>query len=332
MVDTKFFKPVAAIITGGTLTSSVTVVSDDDPTVASPTGLFVAGIHRVTLPSYTDGDGGMFHLDNRGRLLVSTGESGLTADVETDQDPAPATPIGNFIVMKFESILPTYAAGDAVTLHSDNRGRLLVSMGEGVLSADVETDQDPAPATPIGSFVVMKYEATLPTYVAGDAAAMHSGSRGRLFVTTVDPVSGNTADIGTEDSAGPANPVGTFPLGLFRATLPAYTDGDSANLHTDINGRLLNRPAPAATGTATSVAGSASNVTLLAANTARIGGTIFNDSSADLFVKLGATASATSFTIKMATDGYFVVPANYTGIIDGIWGSATGDARITEIT
>lgn len=238
MVDTKFFKPVAAIITGGSLTTSVTVVTDDTAAPAAPIALFVAAVHRTTLPTYTSGDGGILHLDNRGRLLVSIGESSLTADVETDQDPAPVAPIGTFVVMKFESTLPTYTAGDAVTLHSDNRGRLLVSMGEGVLSADVETDQDPAPATPIGSFVVTKFESTLPTYVAGDAATLHSGSRGRLFVTTVDPVSGNTADVGTDDSAGPANPVGTFSMALYRTALPTYTAGDVANLHVEEDGRL----------------------------------------------------------------------------------------------
>lgn len=87
-----------------------------------------------------------------------------------------------------------------------------------------------------------------------------------------------------------------------------------------------------ATATVTSVAGSASSVTLLASNTSRQGATIFNDSTATLYVKLGATASTTSFTVKMATDDYFEVPFSYTGVIDGIWSSATGNARITELT
>ena len=49
-------------------------------------------------------------------------------------------------------------------------------------------------------------------------------------------------------------------------------------------------------------------------------------------MKLGATASATSFTAKLSPDGYYEVPFNYTGIIDGLWASATGNARITELT
>jgi len=51
-----------------------------------------------------------------------------------------------------------------------------------------------------------------------------------------------------------------------------------------------------------------------------------------LDLKLGATASISSFTVKMQTDSYYEVPFGYTGIIDGVWDSATGSARVTDIT
>lgn len=35
---------------------------------------------------------------------------------------------------------------------------------------------------------------------------------------------------------------------------------------------------------------------------------------------------------KIATNGYWGVPAFYNGIIDGIWSSANGSARVTEIS
>lgn len=82
----------------------------------------------------------------------------------------------------------------------------------------------------------------------------------------------------------------------------------------------------------TSVGSSASNVTLLAANTLRYGAAIFNDSTQVLFVKLGATASSSSYTVKMQPNTYYEVPFGYTGIIDGIWASANGNARVTELT
>lgn len=83
--------------------------------------------------------------------------------------------------------------------------------------------------------------------------------------------------------------------------------------------------------TVTSVAGSATNVTLLAANAARRGAAVFNDSTAILYLKLGATASSTSHTVQVAASAYYEVPFDYTGIVDGLWASATGSARVTEV-
>ena len=88
----------------------------------------------------------------------------------------------------------------------------------------------------------------------------------------------------------------------------------------------------AATPSQSSVAGNASSVSLLAANAARLGATIYNDSTANLYVRLGSTASSSNFTIKLAPNDYYEVPFNYTGAINGIWDSATGNARITELT
>ena len=51
-----------------------------------------------------------------------------------------------------------------------------------------------------------------------------------------------------------------------------------------------------------------------------------------LYVKFGTTASATSYTVKMVADAYYEVPFGYTGRIDGIWASANGNARVTEMT
>lgn len=91
----------------------------------------------------------------------------------------------------------------------------------------------------------------------------------------------------------------------------------------------------AGTATLSNVAGSASSVTLLAANTSRIGAQVTNDSSALLYIKFGTTASTTSYTVVLAGAAsapfsYYEVPAGYTGRIDGIWASATGNARVTE--
>lgn len=90
--------------------------------------------------------------------------------------------------------------------------------------------------------------------------------------------------------------------------------------------------AVAGTATLSNVASSASNVTLLTANVARKGATIYNDSSAILYVKFGATASTSSYTVQLPASAYYEVPFSYTGRIDGIWASANGNARVTELT
>jgi len=90
--------------------------------------------------------------------------------------------------------------------------------------------------------------------------------------------------------------------------------------------------AAATTATLANVASSATTVTLMASNTARIGFVIYNDSTAILYVKFGATASATSFTYFVNPGDTLDIPiTRYTGVIDGIWSSANGNARVTEI-
>jgi hypothetical protein len=86
------------------------------------------------------------------------------------------------------------------------------------------------------------------------------------------------------------------------------------------------------TSTTTNVASSATNVTLLASNAARLGFGIFNDSVSDLYLKYGTTASTTSFTVIINANSYYEDRWNHTGRIDGIWLSATGNARITELS
>lgn len=94
------------------------------------------------------------------------------------------------------------------------------------------------------------------------------------------------------------------------------------------------RPIPIVTST-TSVAQVASantNTVLLASNPARMGATIFNLSTQVCYVKLGTTASATSFTVRMSANSYYEVPFGYTGIISGIWAAVNGNAYVTEFT
>jgi hypothetical protein len=87
------------------------------------------------------------------------------------------------------------------------------------------------------------------------------------------------------------------------------------------------------TSTTSSVASSVTVVTLLAANTSRLGALIYNDGKKKLHIKLGAGATLTDFTVQLDRDDVYELPFPvYTGIITGIWDVADGDARITELT
>lgn len=93
------------------------------------------------------------------------------------------------------------------------------------------------------------------------------------------------------------------------------------------------------TGNITSVAGTVTaNTTVLAANTARLGALVFNDSTAIMWLSLGATCgptlTPTTFTVSIAAGGYWELPTTgtiYTGIITGTWSAAVGSARVTEL-
>lgn len=98
------------------------------------------------------------------------------------------------------------------------------------------------------------------------------------------------------------------------------------------SGTISATTATSATCTPTSVAGSATSVTLLASNASRKGFSIYNDSTAVLKVAFAASASATAFNILLQPNAYYENNVLYTGIITGIWASATGNARVGEFT
>lgn len=83
--------------------------------------------------------------------------------------------------------------------------------------------------------------------------------------------------------------------------------------------------------TLANVSSSASSVTVFAANGQTVGRTVFNDSTAVLYLKFGTTASTSSYTVQIAAGGYYEFPQpTFAGRVDGIWASANGAARVTS--
>lgn len=144
-------------------------------------------------------------------------------------------------------------------------------------------------------------------------------------------------------ATGQANAI----LVLVRATdetINGASNGSDTNVNLNqVNGAALSplNPVPvsqgqSATGTPTSVAGSASAVALLAANTNRKAAYIFNDSTATLYIGLFAhgTLTTSNYTTQIPANTLWEMPIYpvYTGEISGIWSSAVGNARMTEMS
>ena len=84
------------------------------------------------------------------------------------------------------------------------------------------------------------------------------------------------------------------------------------------------------TATLANVSSSASSVTIFASGSPKAR-TVYNDSTQVLYLKFGATASTTSYTVQLAASAYYEFPQPcYGGIVDGIWASANGNARVTS--
>jgi len=137
---------------------------------------------------------------------------------------------------------------------------------------------------------------------------------------------------------------GNISVSVANAPSVKIQDGGGTSLTSTLNGakqsldvnvaNAISTSIPAAASSAvTSVASSAASVSLLASNAGRKAFTIYNDSSKKVYVKFGATASATSFTVIIQPDGFYESGSvTYTGAIDAIWSSAAGFARITELS
>lgn len=134
------------------------------------------------------------------------------------------------------------------------------------------------------------------------------------------------------------------PASSVMAVLYAWSEADGEfRAVTSVGGKIDTTATVAAgdapaTGTITSVNDAATSTTILAANASRKGATVFNDSTAVLYLALSdTTASATAYTVQIPAGGYYELPVCdggvYTGKIVGIWASdASGAARVTELT
>lgn len=357
-------------ITNGSLTVDAIVdghTSDGDPiTTGNP--VWVASKYNATPPTYTDGDQTSLQSDIAGNLLVGgavldTIENDL-ANIKTDTgNMSSALSVMQDVVIPIDTAVGATNATSLVgVIRKDTPANLSGTDGDaetlqvsnGRLWASTKIDT----ALPAGSNLVGKVgiDQTTPGTTNNVSLSVSTGSNTSVLVKD-DPSFGDgvTSGVGSVHSrlyngssydrwrsvVNGTNSTGTGigAIGILAQvddTSPtSITENQFGNVRMSTDRSLLVTPR-STTPTQTSVAGNASSVSLLAANSSRKGATITNDSSALLYIKLGTTASTTSYTAVLAGAAaapfaYYEVPFGYVGAIDGIWASATGNARITEL-
>ncbi len=168
-----------------------------------------------------------------------------------------------------------------------------------------------------------KSAGTLRVVIATDQPSLSNA------LTVTSTASGPAA----EDAALSGNPLRMGVRASAAVPTAMSADGDIVTPWADKSGRSVVKQ-QSGTGTTSQVSDTNVSTTILAANTARLGASVFNDSTVTLYLKMGTTASTTDYTVQLVAGAYWEAPYGYTGKIDGIWASDpnTGAARVTEYT
>jgi len=228
----------------------------------------------------------------------------------------PPNSSGEKIRLFENTVGPNDVNSEAMTL-TDQTGQVMANMGaSGRLKVDASEVVVPVSDNGGSLTVDGTVTATLPSNSGVDIGDVTVNNTGGASAVNIQD-GGNSI---TVDGTVTAN-AGTGPW-------PVTDNGGSLT----VDGSVTANPTRPATSATSTVATSTTSAQLLASNANRLGATIHNDGNQNLFVKLGTTASTTDFTIRMASQAYYEVPFGYTGRIDAVQSTGTGNARITELT
>jgi len=297
----------------GSITATNPSVSTDGA-AASGSDTQVGGIVSLNNPTYTAGNLNALSLTTEGGLRVFTDGYATTAApsyTNNTSNPLSLTTAGALRV-----------DGSAVT--QPVSGTVTANQGG---SWTVTANQGTSPWVTSVSGTVAVTQSTSPWIVAGGGTAGTPASG----VVTIQGIAGMThlSDDG---------------YAFATTAAPSYTNSTWNPLSVDLAGNLRTVATQgttpwvvvtnkAATSSVTSVAQAVTNTVLLAANATRQFASIYNFSGQKMFIKLGTTASTSSYSIKLMPNSYWEVPVDYTGEIDAVWSGAGGNgALVTELT
>jgi hypothetical protein len=331
-------KTIAADDVGGILHQRVKVVFGPDGTVndvAPDKGMpIVGGYTELTGSASANNADLIASTDVRGFRTFSIQLSGsfvATVYVQQSNDATTwtnvptwsASPNGNSYFSAYGAGLSSAQLAAGILIGRYMRVRIL-AYTSGTPTAVMELSQDTTHPPPYQvtdqatGYSMVKYDPTVG-FNPGDALSNTSAELGRFgALNRLYNVGGAWDRVRAADAVH-----GTTGIGLLGAGQMGYDGTNWKRVRSSV-----------ATASQSSVAANASSVSLLAANSSREMATFYNDSaSAYCYLKLGATASATSFTYKMPPGGYYELPKpTWAGAIDGIWDAAVGNMRITELT
>lgn len=265
----------------------------------------------TSAPSYTTGTTRSLSLNTAGGLR--TDGSGVTQPISAASLPLPTGAATAALQTQ-----PGVDIGDVTVNNASGASAVNIQDGGNSITVDGTVGVS-------GSVVVTN---TVLSVVGGGTEAtaqrvtIASDSTGLL---SVDDNGGSL----TVDGTVAATQSGTWNITNVSGTVSLPTGAATETTSASILGKYTS-----ATSTLSNVAASATSVTLLALNASRESAIFYNDSTSACYVKFGSTASATSFTYKLRAAETLIVDGIpvYTGIVTGIWDSATGSMRVTELT
>lgn len=86
--------------------------------------------------------------------------------------------------------------------------------------------------------------------------------------------------------------------------------------------------------TVTAVSAATSSTQLFGSTYPSRGRSVFNDSTATLYLKFGSSAATNSYSVQIPPASYFEFPGEvpYAGVVTGVWSAASGTAYCTEVS
>ena len=311
----------------------------------------IAGAVSTSAPTYTTGTFAALSLNLSGLLRVDG--SGVTQPISASTLPLPTGASTSALQTAGNTILSTIS------------GQLPLVLGQGTmaqsLSVTIASNQSALSVTPttayaqgsatsgeLASLIMGAVTAAAPTYTTATSNPLSLDTAGSLRTVIAEALPAGTNNIGSI-----TNITGTVSLPTGAATAANQVTMEATL--TTISGQLPPALGPqvagsslsivqatgttfsvtsdvSTTGTLTSVSLTTSSQVFLAANSARKGFIIYNDSSNMVFLAFAATASTTAFSTKIQAGGAFDSDIDYTGVVSGIASSASGAVRITEFT